>query len=62
MAYIFDMVTKKEVGMALDALVMRLQAMQKAKRKGGKWETASRIELIPEATNELGPAGLDSIL
>ena len=62
LAYIFDMVSKKEVSMALDALVMRLLAMQRAKRKGGKWETASKVELIPEATNELGPAGLENIL
>ena len=43
-------------------LVMRLQALQRAKRKGGKWETAAKVELLPEASNELGPAGLEGIL
>ena len=34
LAYIFDCVNRREISMALDALVMRLTAMQKAKRKG----------------------------
>ena len=61
LAHILDAVQKKDVERALDVLVMRLQAIQRAKAKGGKWETASRMELIPESGGEVGPAGLASI-
>ena len=56
----FDAVSRRDVSRALDILVMRLQAIQRAKAKGGKWETASKIELIPEQGTEVGPAGLAS--
>ena len=56
------MVSKKDVSMALDDLVLRLLAMQHAKRMGDEWETVSKVQLIPEAMNELGPTGLENIL
>lgn len=61
LAQIFDAVQRRDVEHALDVLVMRLQAIQRAKMKGGKWETASRIELITEMGTEVGPAGLASL-
>ena len=62
LAYIFNMVNRGDVSAALDALVMRLSAMQRAKRKGGKWEAAAKVELIPETGGDVGPAGLDALL
>ena len=57
-----DAVSKDELAKALDILVMRLQALQRAKAKGGKWETASRIELIADSAAELAPTGLSALL
>ena len=40
---------------------MRIQAMQRAKGKNGKWETAAKAELVPEPGVEAGPAGIAAI-
>ena len=62
LAQILDAVTKKDVARALDILVMRVQALQRAKAvKGGDWDKAAKLELIPEPGSELLPAGLLSL-
>ena len=61
LAMIFDSIQKKDLARAADILVMRIQALQKAKAKGGKWESASKIELLPDSAQEVGPAGLASV-
>ena len=46
LASILDLVQRDEIAHALDVLVMRLQALAAAKKKGGSWEKASKVELI----------------
>jgi hypothetical protein len=60
-ACILDAVNWKCVDEALDILVMRLHALQAAKQKGGSWEKASRLELIPASGVKLLPAGLSGM-
>ena len=40
---------------------MRLQALATAKRKGGSWEKASKIELIAETGADVMAAGVSGI-
>ena len=60
LATVVDLVNKDNVAQALDVIVMRVQAIQKAKSKGGDWEKASKLELISEPGTEMLPAGLHS--
>ena len=62
LASILDSVNRGSVAEALDILVMRIHTLQRAKIKGGTWEAAQRLELIPGAATELLPAGLSSAL
>ena len=61
LASVFDAVQKRDAERALDVLVMRVQALQRAKAKGGSWEKASRIELIAEAGAEMSATGVAGI-
>ena len=62
LATVAQMVNAGDLAKALDVVVMRLQALQNAKRKGGSWEKASEKELIPLAGGSMvGPAGLTSM-
>ena len=62
LATIASMINAGDLSKALDVIVMRLQALQNAKKKGSSWERASEKELIPLAGNSsMGPAGLTSM-
>ena len=58
---IMDAINRRELATAADILVSRLVALQFAKRKGGSWEKAAKLELIPEPGTEYGPAGLSGL-
>ena len=51
-----------DLSRAMDILAMRLMALQRAKAKGGSWEKAQQLELIPLPGSEVGPAGLGQLL
>lgn len=62
LATIIDHVNRKDLARACDTLVMRVQAIVKAKGKGGSWDKAAKAELIPEVGHaELGPAGFSGL-
>ena len=62
LATIIDHVSRKDLARACDTLVMQVQAIVKAKGKGGSWDKAAKAELIPEVGHaELGPAGLSGL-
>ena len=61
LAHVLDSVNRGDIATALDIVVMRLQALQRAKMKGGSWEKAAKIELIPEAAGETLAAGIAAI-
>ena len=46
-----DSINRKEISRAMDILAQRILAIQCAKRKGGSWEKAEAIELIPSGTS-----------
>lgn len=51
LAEAMDAVNRKEIARAMDILAQRILAIQQAKRKGGSWEKAESIELIPSGTS-----------
>ena len=58
---ILDAINRNELSEALDMLTMRMHTMMTAKTKGGTWEKAARLELIPASTGDLLPAGLSGL-
>ena len=58
---ILDHVNAKDIEQALDTLVSRISAIQMAKQKGGSWEKAEKIELIPTGAHCLAPGGVSSL-
>ena len=57
-----DLINRRRLEQAMDLLTMRLAALSKAKAKGGTWEKAQRVELIPEPGNDGMPSGLATLL
>jgi hypothetical protein len=47
LASAMDAINRREVQQAMDILSQRILAIQLAKRKGGSWEKAEAVELIP---------------
>ena len=47
LACAMDAINRREVQQAMDILSQRILAIQLAKRKGGSWEKAEAVELIP---------------
>ena len=47
LAEAMDCINRREISRAMDVLAQRILAIQQAKRKGGSWEKAECIELIP---------------
>jgi len=56
-----DAVNRKDLSTAMDILVMRLQALAAAKRKGGSWEKAAKVELIAEPGTDCMAAGVSGL-
>jgi len=46
-----DSINRKEIERAMDILSQRILAIQQAKKKGGTWDKAEAIELIPGGTS-----------
>ena len=60
-AQVIDLLNRQLPERAVDVLVMRLQAVMKAKSKGGTWEKAMKMELIGESTGDLLPPGVSGL-
>ena len=58
---VMDAVNRRDLSRAMDIISMRLQALATAKRKGGSWEEASKIELIAETGADVMAAGVSGI-
>ena len=58
---ILDAVNRDDLSQAMDVLVMRLHALAAAKRKGGTWDAAQKLELIPTTAGDLLPPGLAGV-
>eukprot|EP00974_Lingulodinium_polyedra_P052852 5080685-Lingulodinium_polyedra.AAC.1 len=56
-----DHVNRRELWQAMDVLSQRILAIQMAKRKGGSWEKAEVLELLPPTGGALAPPGLASL-
>ena len=50
LAEAMDAINRKEIARAMDVLTQRILAIQQAKKKGGTWEKAEMIELIPSGS------------
>ena len=61
LAAVADALNQRNEAHAMDTIVMRMLAMGKAKEKGGSWDKASRLELIPLQGGDQLPAGLASL-
>ena len=62
LASVLDSVNDGDMSRAMDIVVCRLLALQQAKKKGGSWEKASKMELIPEPGGDMGPTGVLGLL
>ena len=58
---VLDCVQRKQLSQALDIICMRLQALALAKKKGGSWEKASKVELVADSSVDTLPAGLSGL-
>ena len=50
LSYVLDSVNRGELAQAMDVLSQRILALQLAKRKGGSWEKAESVDLIPSSS------------
>ena len=50
LSHAMDAINRREAAMAMDILAQRILAIQLAKRKGGSWEKAEAVELIPDSS------------
>ena len=58
-ALVMDHVSRRSIEQAMDVLTQRLLALQLAKgRKGGSWEKAEGVELLPGTGSALVPGGM----
>ena len=51
LAECMDSINRREISRAMDVLAQRILAVQQAKRKGGSWEKAEAIELVPSGAS-----------
>ena len=51
LAEAMDSINRREIARAMDILAQRILAVQQAKRKGGSWDKAEAIELIPSGNS-----------
>ena len=62
-AMAMDCTNRKEIARAMGVLSQRIVAAQAAKgRKGGSWEKAEALELIPGSAVAMLPGGMASLL
>ena len=61
-AMVMDCLNRAEIARAMDVLAQRLLALQCAKaKKGGSWEKAEALELIPSSGASMLPGGMASL-
>ena len=53
-----DMINRRELSQAMDVLAQRVVSIQRAKQKGGTWEAAELLELMPGSGASMAPGGL----
>ena len=56
-----DHINRSELAQAVDLLSQRVVAIQAAKRKGGSWDKAESLELLPTSGLALAPGGLAAL-
>ena len=56
-----DHINRDELAQAMDLLAQRVLAIQAAKRKGGSWEKAEALELLPPAGAALAAGAMASL-
>lgn len=57
-ALAMDHINRQEVASAMDVLAQRVLSIQAAKTKGGSWERAERMELLPSSATALAPGAM----
>ena len=62
LAAIMDHINNDRVAQAMYVAAMKLTALTTAKSTGGSWEKASRMELVGDSGEALGPSGLSTLL
>lgn len=61
LAMAMDYIKSSEVERAMDVLSQRVMAIQAAKKKGGNWERAEALELLPGTGSGLVPGAMLSL-
>ena len=61
LATAMEYINAGELSMAMDVLTQRIAAIQAAKEKGGTWEAATKLELVPSAGTVLAPRGMRAL-
>ena len=62
LAAAIDHINNDRVDQAMYVMAMRLTALTRARAAGGSWDKASRMELIGDGAEALGPSGLSALL
>ena len=63
LALAMDSINRREIARAMDVLTQRILAVQAAKgKKGGNWEKAEALELIPSSSSALLPGGMAALI
>ena len=62
LATVLDHLNGDRTSQAVDTICMRIVAMARAKGKDGSWEKASRMELISDSNEALGPSGVTGLV
>ena len=56
-----DHVNREQLAQALDLMTQRVVAIQCAKKKGGSWEKAEALELLPGTGSAVVPVGMGAL-
>ena len=57
-----DCINRDQLAQALDVMAQRVTAIQAAKRKGGSWDKAETVELLPGTGSAVIPAGMAGLI
>ena len=53
-----DHINARDLSSAMDILCQRILSIQSAKKKGGSWEKAEQVELLPGSGHSLASGGM----
>ena len=62
LAAVMDHINSDRYSQAMDTVAMRLLALTRAKGKDRLWDKASKLELIGDADESIGPAGATGLV